>query len=234
MGGSKTRDLVDMPTSLGRVLPQFEALDTFLVKQNIERFEAITGIETENSYQVLGAAGSSAVLGPVLAKESSGFLVRLACGNKRPWTIRLGEPPHLLVIERPFKFLLQEVRVFSGPEHVFLGVVRRECRGYPFQRNFTVLDANGEPFLRITCPFLSFGWNFTLRDLDDRELGKISKKWTGAMQELFTDADNFGVGFPLDLPTDGKALVLGAVFLIDFCFFEDNEVQRNQRRGRSR
>merc|ERR1712113_984123 len=84
-------------------------------------------------------------------------------------------------------------------------------------------DHDGQPLLRITCPFLSFGYTFTLRELDGQELGTISKKWAGVLQELFTDADNFGVGFPIDLPTASKALVLGAVFLIDFCFFEDNE-----------
>jgi len=208
-----------------------EPLDTFLVKQQVEHFEAITGIETENSYQVLGANGTKPCLGPVLAKESSGFLARMVCGNRRPWTIRLGSPA-LIVIERPFKWLLQEVRVYANDNGALLGSVHRDCRGFPFQRNFSIRDAAGMPLLQITCPFLSFGWNFTLRDLDGLELGHISKKWAGVAQELFTDADNFGVNFPQKLSPKCKALVLGAVFLIDFCFFEDNEVQNKRgRRG---
>merc|ERR1712187_852535 len=123
--------------------------------------------------------------------------------------------PHILVIQRPFKFLLQEVQVFSGGDGTLCGTVRRECRGYPFQRNFMLSDACGEPLLEITCPFLSFGWNFTLRDMEGQDLGSISKKWSGVAQELFTDADNFGVGFPKNLPPTTKALILGAVFLID-------------------
>lgn len=34
------------------------------------------------------------------------------------------------------------------------------------------------------------------------------------MRELFTDADFFGVSFPLDLEVKMKAVMLGAVFLI--------------------
>jgi hypothetical protein len=218
-------------TSTPESLQQFEGLDCFLVKQDVEHFEAITGIETENSYQVLGAVGSRAVFGPVVAKESSNFFARMACGNKRPWTIKLASAPHVLIIQRPFKFVMQEVRVFSGPDKQFCGSVKRQCRGFPFQRNFMLFDAYGEPVLELTCPFLSYGWEFTLSDLDGNELGKISKKWAGFMQEMFTDADNFGAGFPPDLPVMTKALVLGAVFLIDFCFFEDNEVQNGRRTG---
>ena len=31
------------------------------------------------------------------------------------------------------------------------------------------------------------------------QIGEISKKWTGLGEEMFTDADNFGVSFPEDL-----------------------------------
>merc|ERR1712232_1015475 len=89
------------------MLRQLDNVDCFAVKQEVEHFEAITGIETENSYQVLGAFGGRPTFGPVLAKESSNFLSRMLCGNRRPWTIRLDQAPHILLIERPFKFLMQ-------------------------------------------------------------------------------------------------------------------------------
>ena len=40
------------------------------------------------------------------------------------------------------------------------------------------------------------------------------------MNELFTDADNFGISFPVDLDVKAKATLLGATFLIDFMYFE--------------
>lgn len=40
------------------------------------------------------------------------------------------------------------------------------------------------------------------------------------MQEGFTDANNFGISFPMDLDIKINAMMLGACFLIDFMFFE--------------
>ena len=37
---------------------------------------------------------------------------------------------------------------------------------------------------------------------------------------MFTDAQNFGVTFPIDLDVKVKATLLGATFLIDFMYFE--------------
>ena len=43
------------------------------------------------------------------------------------------------------------------------------------------------------------------------EVGKISKQWTGVMKEAFTDADNFGVNFPVDLDVKVKSKQLTGV-----------------------
>lgn len=45
-------------------------------------------------------------------------------------------------------------------------------------------------------------------------IGRISKQWTGLDTEMFTDADHFGVQFPMDLDVKIKAVVLAACFLI--------------------
>ena len=41
------------------------------------------------------------------------------------------------------------------------------------------------------------------------------------MTEMFTDADNFLCTFPPNAPVQAKAVMLSAVFLIDFLFFEE-------------
>lgn len=45
-------------------------------------------------------------------------------------------------------------------------------------------------------------------------MGKISKKWTGLAREAFTDADTFGISFPMDLDVKMKAVLIGACMLI--------------------
>lgn len=46
------------------------------------------------------------------------------------------------------------------------------------------------------------------------EVGKISKQWSGLVREMFTDADFFGINFPMDLDVRMKAVMLGACMLI--------------------
>jgi len=46
------------------------------------------------------------------------------------------------------------------------------------------------------------------------QVGVISKQWSELAQEAFTDADVFGISFPLDLDEKIKAVLLGACFLI--------------------
>lgn len=71
------------------------------------------------------------------------------------------------------------------------------------------------------------GLSLQIFDMKGHEVGKISKQWSGLGREAFTDADNFGVSFPLELDVKVKAVILGAVFLIDFMFFETTNNQQN-------
>ena len=51
-------------------------------------------------------------------------------------------------------------------------------------------------------------------------VGQIRKQWSGIVKEYFTDADNFGITFPMDLDVNVKATLMAACFLIvSFSFF---------------
>ena len=50
-------------------------------------------------------------------------------------------------------------------------------------------------------------------------VGRVTKQWSGLVKEAFTDADNFGISFPIDLDVNVKATLLGAVFLIVSWFY---------------
>lgn len=39
---------------------------------------------------------------------------------------------------------------------------------------------------------------------------------------MFTDADTFSLDFPANMNLNERMIVFGAVFLIDFMFFENN------------
>jgi len=40
------------------------------------------------------------------------------------------------------------------------------------------------------------------------------QSWSGLLKEVFTDTDNFGIQFPLDMDVKMKAVLLGTCFLI--------------------
>ena len=56
--------------------------------------------------------------------------------------------------------------------------------------------------------------DYEISSIDGSQIGKLSKQWSGLLQESFTDADNFGVSFPIDLDVKCKLTLLAAVFLI--------------------
>lgn len=50
--------------------------------------------------------------------------------------------------------------------------------------------------------------------MDGKRVGKITKQWSGLAREAFTNVDNFGINFPMDLDVRIKAVMLGACMLI--------------------
>ena len=97
---------------------------------------------------------------------------------------------------------------------------------------FVVRDQSGEVALRIEGPWLTFSFcgdvEFKVLTPDgSTQVGQISKQWSGVLREAFTDSDNFGISFPMDLDVKMKATLLGALFLIDFMFFEKKGNQEN-------
>ncbi|XP_030678547.1 phospholipid scramblase 1 isoform X4 [Nomascus leucogenys] len=106
---------------------------------------------------------------------------------------------------------------------------------HPCLPKFTIQNEKRDDVLKISGPCVVCSCcgdvDFEIKSLDEQcVVGKISKHWTGILREAFTDADNFGIQFPLDLDVKMKAVMLGACFLIDFMFFESTGSQE-QRSG---
>lgn len=45
-------------------------------------------------------------------------------------------------------------------------------------------------------------------------IGKISKYWSGFVNNIFTNTANFGIQIPVDLDVNIKAVMIGACFLL--------------------
>jgi uncharacterized protein YxjI len=64
-------------------------------------------------------------------------------------------------------------------------------------------------------------WNFEIQDTHGNAIGGISKKWAGAMKELFTSADKYNVAIAPHI-TDhaSKMVILSAAITIDMVLKE--------------
>ncbi|XP_006813280.1 phospholipid scramblase 2-like [Saccoglossus kowalevskii] len=210
-------------------------IDQLLIHQQVELLEAITGWETKNKYQIKNSVGQQIYF----AREETGLCMRLCCGPARGFQIHITDNAgnEVIRVVREFKCCAGccwcansdccafELRV-EAPIGNIVGYVRQtqSC----WIGHFDIMNAERETVLKIKGPCCvcqticcTADLNFMVYSRDmDNEIGRVSKQWPGLLKEMFTDTDNFGVTFPIDLDVKIKATLLGAVFLIDFMYFE--------------
>lgn len=189
--------------------------NSLVVSQIKEWGEILTGFETLNKYSVTDDSGNALYFA---AEEKGSLLARLFLRAYRPFTMVVlaqgGE--EILRIKRPFRFFFHRAEVFDS-QGKSLGVIERQFA--ILRRIYSIRAASNDEEIQLFGPILH-PWTFNINK-GEKEYGKITKKWGGLMKEGFTDADTFGVMLPSDWDVSLKALLLGAVFLIDFVHFEN-------------
>ncbi|XP_062459437.1 phospholipid scramblase 1-like isoform X1 [Pezoporus occidentalis] len=202
-------------------------IDQILIHQQIELLEILTGFETNNKYEIKNTLGQRVYF----AAEDTDCCTRNCCGPSRPFTIRIIDNlgHEVITLQRPlrcssccFPCCLQEMEVQAPPGTPVGYVVQNWHACLP---KFTIQDEKRMDILKISGPCVACSCcddvNFEVKSVDETAtVGRISKQWTGFLKEAFTDADNFGITFPMDLDVKMKAVMIGACFLIDFMFFE--------------
>ncbi|XP_065226906.1 phospholipid scramblase 1-like isoform X2 [Planococcus citri] len=206
-------------------LQLLSTLDHLLVKQKIEFFEVFTGIETCNRYEIKNKEGEVIYY----AFEEDDCCSR-ACYRPadRPFDIRIWstDKTEIIHLRREFDCSCcgtpQMLHVYSPPGNL-VGIVEQNFTW--FAPSFDIQNEHGQAVLKLSGPVNRTAFfsdvDFKIKSLDKSTVvGKISKQWGGLKREWFTDADLFGISFPLDLDVRIKAVLFGACFLIDFMFFE--------------
>ena len=188
--------------------------NTLVVSQKKEWGEILTAFEAKNRYVVLTEHGNELYHA---TEEGGSLLLRWFLKGFRPFTIVLRTPDGrpVLRLERPFRFYFQKLEVWEDGGKL-LGTV--ELQFSLLHRIFRVSDGNGSEICQLYGPILH-PWTFQIRQ-NGREVGKITKKWSGLLKEGFTDADNFAAVLPPGMTVQAKGVLLGSVFLIDFAYFE--------------
>ncbi|XP_048744838.1 phospholipid scramblase 1-like isoform X4 [Ostrea edulis] len=218
-----------VPANCPKGLEYLAQVDQLLVKQKVEALEAFTGFETNNKYEILNSMGQRVFH----AVEDTCCCTRNCCGSSRPFDMKIlnNQNQEVVHLSRPlrcsscwFPCCLQRVTVEAPPGKVAGYVTQSWSLCKPRIR---IENANEETVLRIKGPCCQLNIcgdiEFDVYAPDEETyVGRVTKQWSGLGKELFTDADNFGISFPLDLDVNVKATLLGAVFLLDFMFFENN------------
>ena len=192
------------------------SISDLVVRQRKELAEIITGFETKNAYSIEDVHGQQLY---VAAEASGSTMMRIFLRALRPFIIRIfaaGSEAISLKITRPFRWYFHRVEVENGQGEL-LGVVERQFA--LLSRIYVVSCAGGQENYYIESPLLS-PWTFYIRDSKGQEQGKVTKKWGGFIKETISNADDFGVTWPAQWDNAVKSVLLGAVFLIDFIYFE--------------
>lgn len=205
-------------------------IDQILIHQQVELLEVLTGFETNNKYEIKNALGQRVYF----AAEENDCCTRTFCGPARSFVISVIDNTgrEVMKLHRPYRCsaccfpcCLQELEV-EAPPGTTVGYVIQNW--HPCLPKFTVQNEKKEGVLKIIGPCVPCSCcgdvNFEVKSLDEsQDVGRISKQWSGFVKEAFTDADNFGIQFPMDLDVKIKAVLLSACFLIDFMFFEHKQ-----------
>jgi len=218
--------------SLSHSLPGIRSLiklDALFINQHVNLREMLSGVEQVNQYQIKNTNNDKLFV----ALEDSSFACQFFCCDERSFVIKLyGGLSQFegLSIERPLRrcgccmpcWCNEQINVSS--RGVPLGTVVKTWN--PILPTFAIRNNENELVAKIRGPFITASCGgpiaFVITSPDGAHLGDIVKLWAGAAQEFQTSADNFKLTFPVELDLSSKGLLLAAVFLIDFIFFERN------------
>ena len=201
---------------MSEMLAVVQQSSELMVVQRRELAE-LFGIETRNKYSI-EVNGAPFAFAAEQGKGGLAFLARMFFGHWRTFEIHFFDNARQLVLRavHPFRFMFQRLEVGSADGRP-LGAIQQ--RFAVFSKRFDVTDASGRLLLRVSSP-LWRPWTFAF-EREGRELARVEKKWSGMLQEAFTDADRFRVAFGSpELGLDERSLVLAAAIFIDLQYFE--------------
>lgn len=190
-----------------------------LIRQVKEWGEILTSIECRNRYELYDE--TDARIG-YAAEDGGGFgrvMGRMFLGACRKATVRVLDPDgvELFRAEKPFRWYFHRMDVFQDGQKI--GAIQRKFS--VLHRKFVIENAAGEPVMDVYSPLFRI-WTFKLM-FAEQEIGRITKKWGGALREIFTDADTFGIEYQsAEHLEELRPILVAATFLVDFTCFENN------------
>jgi uncharacterized protein YxjI len=197
-------------------LLSLEGADELMVIQRKEIAE-LFGFETRNKYAI-EAFGTPLAFAAEQGKSALDFVARMFLGHWRRFEIHFFDTAHNVLFRavHPFRFFFQRLEVWNAAGQLVGAIQQRFAF---FSKRFEVHDAAGNAILSVSSP-LWRPWTFAFQR-NGVEVARIEKKWSGALREIFTDADRFRVVMPSrELRLEERILILAAAVFVDLQYFE--------------
>ena len=199
-----------------------EHANQYFIRQKKEWTEILIDFETRNQYQVLDEDQNEVGTISEVSSGIGGFMKRNVFGSHRSLDVRVHDADGSAVVRlaRPFFWLFSSLEVLAegGAK---LGAVER--RFGLIRKKYDLLDEHGHCFAKISSPLWRL-WTFPAEHEREGGTAEVSKKWGGALREIFADADTFRVAIESGTWTATERWVLfAAAISIDFDFFENNQ-----------
>lgn len=183
--------------------------------------EKINYLKFENEYQVFDGNGEK--IGNIRQKLSTGqkFLRVLLNKSMLPFHLEIRNINNELqaTISRGWTFFMSKIEIRDGNGQV-VGNIKQKFQ--LLKPKFKIFDPSGLPIAEISGDWKA--WNFVIKDHMDREMGIITKKWAGAMKEIFTTADKYNVSLSAGFENEkNKIAVLASAITIDMVLKENKQ-----------
>lgn len=180
--------------------------------------EKVNFFKFENCYTIYNDKGEN--IGAVKQKLSTGQKILRLLVNKAmlPFLLEIKNTNDEVEasISRGWTFFMSKIILQDGQGNK-IGTVQQKFK--LFKPTFIILNSSDEKIAEITGDWKA--WNFTIKDTSDVQIGLISKKWAGAMKEIFTSADKYNVSIDANYSnTENRIAILSSAITIDMVLKE--------------
>ena len=180
--------------------------------------EKVNFFKFENCYKVFNDKGNE--IGSVNQKISTGqkILRLLLNKNMLPFQLEIKDSNGNLQssISRGWTFFMSKI-IINDSNGNNIGSIKQKFK--LFKPTFRIYNKSEQLVSVITGDWKA--WNFKINDSKDKQIGTISKKWNGAMKEIFTTADKYNVDINQEFnDTTNKIAILSGAITIDMVLKE--------------
>jgi len=180
--------------------------------------EKVNYFKFENCYKVFNDKGNE--IGSVNQKISNGQkLLRLLLNKGMlPFQLEIKDSSGNLQtsISRGWTFFMSTIKI-DDSEGKNIGSIKQKFK--LFKPTFKIYNNSEQLVAVITGDWKA--WNFEINDSHDKQIGTISKKWNGAIKEVFTTADKYNVDLNSGYTdVSNKMTILSSAITIDMVLKE--------------